>query len=314
MPGVYEKFVLACPAVGGQVKQLKSWLERLRGVRSFFLDDAETALATTISDIKSLIQEIGLSKYEELVFEKLYFETGLMNFHEDGTACDTFVIHLITKHPEHKRRIVEGVKPAYKVIFNEIVNNQGKTLERTALKNLIDSAIEDDSESNEPAINLDIHNWTFEKYERQADYAIDWSDKFDRDSRKVPNENEWNSVLIPELYSTRKLIAKEVSTRLIRLRGKNCLTTGVALGAAFPEIGGWRFEIPQPTEADLWHSGAVPELNYKLTVDDTIPIDSDGNSIAFLFNIKGNALRDVEAYIREQSIPASDVILDNRWY
>lgn len=308
MPGVYEKFVLACPAVGGQVKQLKSWLERLRGARSFFLDDAEIALATTISDIKSLIQELGLSEHEELIFEKLYFQSGLMNFHEDGTACDTFVMHLITKHPEHRRRIVEGVKPAYKALFNEIVNNQGKTLERTDLKSLIDSAIEDDPESNETAINLDIHNWTFEKYERQADYVINWSEKFDRDFRKVPSDAEWNNELIPELYATRKRIASEVSTRLIKLRGKNCLTTGVALGAAFPEIGGWRFEIPQPTEANLWHSGAVPELSYKLTVDEEIQIDPDGNSIAFLFNIKGNALRDVETFIKEKSIPVKAIL------
>ena len=60
------------------------------------------------------------------------------------------------------------------------------------------------------------------------------------------------------------------------------------MGAAFPQDGGWLFEIPQPPLPALWRSDAGPEAAYFLKSEET-SADIQGDSIAYVFNIKGNA-------------------------
>ena len=50
MPGVYEVFRLACPALSAQLRPIETGLARLRGAKPFYDDTAE-ALAATRDDV-----------------------------------------------------------------------------------------------------------------------------------------------------------------------------------------------------------------------------------------------------------------------
>jgi hypothetical protein len=115
------------------------------------------------------------------------------------------------------------------------------------------------------------------------------------------------SALLREVNAARGKTLDRVTIRLISLRGKNSLTTGIALGAVFPQNGGWVFEIPQPPLPAAWRSDAIPVAAYPLRVEETSG-DPSGDSIAYVFNIKGNALRDVRGYIADNSLPIKAVV------
>lgn len=305
MPDAYKRFTLACPSLGPEITKLKTGIERLRQGARFFAGD-QTALQDTLDDVKSCISKLGLGKYEQFVLDKLHFELGPVDYHHDGASCDAFIGSLL-KNPAYSGKLHDAVRPAYAALLQEVNAARGKTLDRMTLQRLIERALKDVAESSDPAINLDVHNWTFEKYDREADHVVDWSNFFERQTRKVPSTKVWNEKLLPELYALRKKLLLESDRRLIRLRGKNTLTTGLALGSVFSQNGGWVLEIPQPPLPAPWRSDAVPVTSYPLKMKETIE-DPRGDSIAFVFNIKGDALRDVREYITKSVLSVKAII------
>lgn len=306
MKGIYERFILACPSVGPLIQPLKNSLERLRNAQPFFRGAAAGSLRTTIREVKSRIRSLGLSSYQTLILDKVHFDVGLADFDDDKAACNNFAATLLD-NPEYKERLFHLIKPAYQPLFQEVTNHRGKMLNRLSLKRLIDAALESAGSIKESTIDLDIHNWTVGKYDRKPTYVIDWSTLFNRDQRIVPKQKTWNQNLIPELYALKRKLAL-ADARTIRLRGKISLTTGIALGAAFPQIDDWIFEILQPPQVRPWRSDAPPNRNYPLQLGREIPIDAGGNSIALVFSIKGSAVKDVADYIQGRSLPVKAIV------
>lgn len=305
MPDAYKRFTLACPLLGSEIVRLKIGLERLREGTAFFGGD-QAVLRDTLEDVKSRISKLGLASYEEFILDKLYFQLGPIDYHHDGASCDAFIGSLL-KNPAYSGKLHDAVRPAYSALLREVNAVRGKTLSRVTIERLIKKSLKDVAESSEAAINLDVHNWTFEKYDRAPDHVIDWSSLFKRETRRVPPMKKWNEKLLPELNAFKRKLLKETGTRLIRLQGKNTLTTGIALGSAFPQNGGWVFEIPQPPLPAPWRSDAVPVATYPLKADETLG-DPGGDSIAYVFNIKGNALRDVREYIANSRLPVKVIV------
>jgi len=233
-------------------------------------------------------------------------DLGPIDFHHDSASCDAFIVSLL-KNPVYSGKLHDAVRPAYSALLREVNAARGKTLDRLTIQRLIEQSLKDVGDSGESAVNIDVHNWTFEKYDREADHIIDWSPLFERETRKVPPAKEWNDKLVPELHTLKRRLLQETEVRLISLRGKNTLTTGFAIGTAFPQNGGWVFEIPQPPLPALWRSDAVPIAVYSLKAEETL-IDAGGDSIAYVFNIKGNALRDVRSYITESALQVKAIV------
>lgn len=131
-------------------------------------------------------------------------------------------------------------------------------------------------------------------------YELDWSSHFDRPTRKVPEVDVWTSNLIPQLLSTRQEIASSTSNRHIIFRGKCTLSTGFALGMAFPEIGNWSFELLQYSAT--WRSDLLRIKDYVIRYEEVDPahfgLDTGIDEIAVIFNITGDALNEVINYFK----------------
>jgi hypothetical protein len=106
--------------------------------------------------------------------------------------------------------------------------------------------------------------------------------------------------LLPELKTPRDKIQAERTERLIRFRGKCALSTGIALGAAFPAVGGWTFEIPQPPAKDPWRSDAGTTKVTDLLVE---LVDGGGTDLVLGLNIRGDGRDDIRSYINDTGNP-----------
>jgi hypothetical protein len=78
--------------------------------------------------------------------------------------------------------------------------------------------------------------------------------------------------------------------------------SGVALGATFPAVGGWTFEIPQRPAKQNWRSDAIPTQNYNLQTE-VSEGDPNGDDLVVGLNIRGDGRTDVMRYIESSGFP-----------
>ncbi len=189
------------------------------------------------------------------------------------------------------------VQPAFAELMRAIGANKGVTLERSQIEEILRSAVAK-GDHHEKAITIWLQNWTNETFDTPADYSLDWSAHFDRNSRprRVPSSETWDTELVPELIQLKKEILAKRTDREIRFRGKCALSTGIALGSVFPTVGGWTFEIPQPPSRTDWRSNATVTPDYELKVEITDG-GMHGEDLVLGLNIRGDGRRDVLDYV-----------------
>ena len=293
MPNTYKKFILACPSLAAKVQAVENGVSRFRNAQPFY-DDATNALNLTRADLDARLDKAGLKGYRDFIAEKVFIEIGHGDLHHDERALDMFVARLLA-HPEYAGKVRAMVQPAFAELLRAIGANKGKVLERDFFDKALKQYVAADL-STEKQITIWVQNWTSETFDVPADYALDWSKHFDRPTRKVPSEKAWNEDLLPELQALKTQILASHGERVIRYRGKCTLTTGIALGATFPAVGGWVFEVPQPPAKGAWRSDAVMTPGYKLQVE-RVDGSQTGDDLVIGLNIKGDGRKDVTDYV-----------------
>lgn len=292
-PDTYQCFTLVCPALTSTLRPIENGLARLRGAAAFYVDKPET-LAPTRQELDERLRKAGLGNYIDLIHAKVGFELGHGDMHHDSRAINHFISHLL-KHPEYADKLRAMVQPAFAEVMRVIGAKKGIVLERAEMEACLRAAVAAGI-TGEKKITLWLQNWTSESFDPPADYSLDWSSHFDRATRKVPSPETWNKELIPQLKALKKKILAETKERLIRFRGKCALSTGVAMGAVLPTVGGWAFEIPQPPSKDDWRSDTPPTIPYDLRVEVSEP-NPEGSDIVLGLNIRGDGRQDIMMYV-----------------
>jgi hypothetical protein len=300
MPGVYQSFTLACPALSSTVRPVEAALARFRGAKPFY-DDVPQALAATEQDLLERLRKTALEDYADFIRSKVFIEIGHGDLRHDDRAGELFISRLL-EHPEYADKIRAMVAPAFAEVIRAVSARRGVVMNRGELESILQAAVRAGS-SEPPSITLWVQNWTTESFDRAADYALDWSTHFDRSTRRVPSVNTWNTTLLPELHALHKRITVERKERLIHFRGKCALSTGLAIGATFPLVGGWTFEVPQPLSAANWRSDAALTANYEIQTE-TVEAAEVGTDLVLALNIKGDGRNDVKRYVETAGIRA----------
>jgi hypothetical protein len=298
-PDTYKCFTLVCPSLKSRLRPIENGLARLRGAAAFY-DDKPEALAPTKQELDERLRKAGLGDYLDLIHAKVRFELGHGDMHHDDRAINHFISHLLN-HPEFADKLRAMVQPAFAEVMRAIGAKKGFVLERTEIETLLQAAVAAGI-TGEKKITFWLQNWTSETLAPPADYSLDWSSHFERATRKVPSAETWNKELIPELFALKKKILGDRKERLIRFRGKCALSTGVAMGAVFPIVGGWAFEIPQPPSNDDWRSDTPPTIPYDPRVEVSEPYPQ-GSDIVLGLNIKGDGRQDIMKYVEGTGNP-----------
>lgn len=156
------------------------------------------------------------------------------------------------------------------------------------------------SREDAPAVSLWIHGWARRVWEQPPTEELDWTPQFDRDTRTVPSESVWRDALLPSLLAVRQRLSRRPDGALIDLRGKLPLSTVLAVGFHFPEVGGYRFRVEQPTRGEtfLWRSDAKPSSRrLRVTGHEG---DADATGLVVVFQMTGDARADVERFVAER--------------
>lgn len=293
LPGVYRCFTLVSPSLSPKLRPIESALARFRNAQPFYDDPASTA--PTKQDVDDRLRSVGLDDDAiPFLHACVSFEIGHGDLQHDERAAETFVARVL-KHPDYADRPLAAVQPAFAELLRTLQAKRGQVLSRADIDQMLRSAVATLA-PREKGATLWMQNWTRETFDLPADYTIDWSQHFDRSTRRVPPPEVWNNDFMAELKALREKIQSERPERLIRFRGKCPLSSGIALGATFPAVGGWIFEIPQPPAKELWRSDALPSEDYKLTVEFS---DDGGSDLVLGLNIRGDGREDIRRYITD---------------
>jgi len=293
LPDTYKCFILVCPSLSPTIRSIETGLARFRGAKPFY-DDSPDALAPTKQELDSRLREAGLDAYIEFIHAKVNLDVGHSDMHHDDRALGQFVNNLLS-HPDYAERVRAVVLPAFAETLRMIGARKGSVIERAEIEKLLRDSVAA-AIAGEKKVTLWLQNWTSETFDIPADYALDWSQHFDRPTRKVPPPEIWDGQLIPELNALKKKILSERKERLIRFRGKCTLSSGVALGAVFPTVGGWAFEIPQPPSKNDWRSDTPPTNPYDVRVEVT-EANAQGSDVVLGLNIRGDGRQDIVKYV-----------------
>jgi hypothetical protein len=295
MPGVYRKFTLACPSLSAQLRPVETGLARLRGAAPFYVD-VSSALTATKEELAGRMRKHGLTEEQiKFVQDKVAIDVGHGDLAHDERALELFVARLLS-HPEFASKIRAMVEPAYSELLRQVSASKGIARDKGFLDSILKAAVSGRL-LQEASVTLWLHNWTKEEFDPPPDYVLDWTANFDRATRRVPSADIWNSDLVPQLATLRQQIMTAGAVRTIRLRGRCALSTGVAIGATFPAVGGWTFEIPQPPDREHWRSDTIPTSAYPLQVE-IIEEKKDGTDLVVGLNIRGDGRQDVVSYIQ----------------
>jgi hypothetical protein len=299
LPNTYKCFNLVCPSLSPTLRSIETGLARFRGAKAFY-DDKPEVLAPTKEELDQRLRDAGLGDYIDFIYAKVYIDVGHGDMHHDERAINHFISRLLN-HPNYADKLRAMVQPAFAEMMRAIGAKKGVVLERVEIETLLRAAVAAGI-AGEKKTTLWLQNWTNEAFDPPADYALDWSSYFDRPTRKVPSPETWNKELIPQLDTVKKKLQLERKERLIRFRGKCALSTGVALGAVFPTVAGWAFEIPQPPSKEDWRSDAPPTSPYDLNVE-VVEGAQDETDIVLGLNIKGDGRQDIVKYVESTGKP-----------
>jgi SMODS-associated and fused to various effectors sensor domain/Cap4 dsDNA endonuclease len=294
MPGVYKCFTLVCPSLSAKLQASETGLARFRNAKPFY-DDVVNALVPTKDELDKRLSKLGLNGGDiDFIHTKFSFEIGHGDLHHDDRAIDLFVGRLL-KHPEYAGKIRAMVQPAFAELLRAIQGKKGAVLGRSDVEQILRAAVASGS-PDEKSITVWIQNWTRETFDVPADYSLDWSQHFDRSSRRVPSPDLWKTELLSQLNSLKEKMIAARAERVIRFRGKCALSTGVALGATFPGVGGWIFEIPQPPAKEAWRSDAKATSPNDFQVELADGSDA-GTDLVLGLNIRGDGREDIRRFV-----------------
>lgn len=307
---VYRTFYLACPGLSRDIVTLNNKLERYRNIKKLFSDSDRKALKSTEAELKKSIAKLKLKKYYSFILNHVQIDLGKLDF-GDNTVCKHQFVSYLIQHPKYQKKVFEILSNAYSHLIEQIFSNRGGVFTVQQLSKLIDDAIVGKKAAFKANV-IHIYNWEKGVYEPKANTSVDWSNYFDRTTKKVPDSQTWNNVLIPELVSIKNKLVGKTALRHIIFRGKCALSTGVAMGMIFPEIGNWTFELLQPPQVQPWRSDAERIIKYKPLYSEINPpalgIKSKGDDLAVVFNITGKALNDVAEYFKSTATPLKKII------
>jgi len=189
-------------------------------------------------------------------------------------------------------------RQAYEALIAKVHHSRRRPLGRSEIESLLDARIAlVERPAHEAASVIHLHNWSVELFDGPADCSLDWSQHFERSTRKVPPQRVWQGELLPELDATERELARSGMPRLLRLRASACLSSGLAFGRCFAEVAGYVVELQQ--KGQVWRSDAQPEDGYEVHATVQDGNDRACEDMLVAIGITTDLWRDVARYVEE---------------
>ncbi|WP_412026484.1 SAVED domain-containing protein [Deinococcus yunweiensis] len=254
-----RRFIVVGGGLHDDVKAFQRALARLRGAA--VMHEGSATEAATLADLQALVTDLKLPVTAGWALEHLDIEDSehVRTWPNSAASLlNDFVGQTLSLEGfEHALR--PGLVRAYQAVQAHVVNNFGVTLSREDMLDVVRRAMADfrgQTQAEGLGIFFDVWGDPDAQARLAHDAVIDWREHFDRETRLVPPVETWTQVLQPELAELQRRFRASGTNRHVTIRGQAPLSVGLAVGAAFSAVKGYRLTIEQ--RGALWASDAAP--------------------------------------------------------
>lgn len=300
-PDTYKEFSLVSVGLSQYPLRLVEALGRYREASPFYNKGKDKTIKDTKESLKKLAEKVGVDSHLNFLIDKVYFDTDLSGLKQKEQLANIFVGSIL-KVPRYHEMFRKALEPSFNELCVLVNTSAGKTIERKTLELVIDKSLQKfRDEIKKSGLLVRMYHWENEPLEVSLphDILLDWSNFFERKTRKIPDSSVWEQKLLPELQETQKGIRKTNLKRLIKFEGSSCLSAGIAFGWAFPEVAQYVIELNQ--RGDIWRSDVNVSKKKSLSQKQVV-MDEKASDLLVLFSISADVEPKVNKFIKDKNL------------
>lgn len=253
---------------------------------------------------KELAAHLGSSDSDlHAFFNCLHLNLGFSSINAlEERVSERMRSHNLRCDPEARTIGIDRVKEWIEIGKGKLKIDRSVLLDTIAKSNLWAAAAE------EPKTAVWIHGWLKDSYGGNVTTEIDWTSYFDRDTRRIPSQDEWTNVLAPALkrLKSQLLAMPNAEGKFVDIRGKLSLTALLAIGHHLPCVGGFRLRWEQAgPKTELW-DGSATASNLDLSVSEA-ELDPKNADTLFVLSITGDGMSDVLDFQHKSGLPVGRI-------
>jgi hypothetical protein len=300
--GTYSKFILACRSLGSGAESLRQSIEELQGAYPIY-SPGDKILVATEQDIQERAKRIGLDISIDFLRQKVFFDTDLGDMKTDERLCEQFIGSIVRRIPKWAMVGGLGLSTAYRDIAHLINISIRQTCSRNLFEQRIQQAIDTSPIRLErEGVAIRLYHWEDPSFDlsQKWDVLLDWSEHFDRASRKVPDLTVWRDRLIPALEVAQKRVRASTNSKHILFRPSACLSAVFALGWAFSEVKGYTFEVQQGPA--IWITDVQPLNKRHLVLSEDTSLDHSSKNLCVEFSQQTKVKPKIDKFVEKTHI------------
>ncbi len=249
------RFVLVSGGLHKDVKAVRLALARLRGAEA--MHGGTATEAATVTQLQEKVTDLDLPVTAEWLHEHVDIEDSehIRTYPNSPRSLLNDFVGQTQSLPGFENTLRPALVQAYESLQAFISNNPGQTLAREDILDVIRRAVDESNRMTQAeglGIFLDVWGDPNAEARLAHDAVIDWRDHFDRKTRRVSTVKTWAETLLPDLDEVQRRFRDSGTNRRVIVRGNAPLSVGLAVGAAFSAVKGYRLTVEQ--RGELWAS------------------------------------------------------------
>lgn len=302
------RFVLGCCGIGQDIAALWRRILEFRGASKSL---SEGQLKTTKRLIIAECRRLGISNFTDLMFEKLTIDADHADL-RGGPApalAERFRGKFIrlALYRNEAASVIDELLTKLALLVNQSIR---VGITRPELERLIISELAKSAKG--PAFVVYLHGWSVQAYGTAADAVINWTDRFDRSTLKIPSPTVWKTKLLPELKAVRERCVGE-NKRNVWLFSKAPLSAGLAFGYVFSAAEGYNIRIEQPTPGSsdalqYWQTDDLVDPKLRVHTEQAAGQAGNAEDIGVAIGVTGDPRPNVETFLANSGLDLKAIV------
>ena len=303
-PGTFTKFVVVAKGFSEDILRLRYLLERVRGAATIYENTATAA--ETLADLHAVMTKLDLAVDSSWPLEKVELEDSahIRTWPDSRAGAVNEFAGALADLPAYAKTLKPALARAFDTVRAHLADNTARALHRDALLGVIQKTVHDfQAEVEQAGLSVFVDHWGDPTYlaRLEHDVLFDWRLHFDRDTRRVPLPEVWDTEFVPELRKTERQLRAMQAARQVHVRGGGTLSMGIVLGQTFSKVKGYEVAIQQGSER--WSSAAVPAIQTVLSTGSGLTLeDNAGDGLCLEINASRVVGNKVRAFAQAQGI------------
>lgn len=308
-PGTFFRFELVAKGFSSDILTLRNLLKRLRGAAPMY--SGTKTEADTLTDLREAMNGLGLQVEPAWLLNKVYLEDSahIRTWPEHRHGALNEFAGALADLPEYGKTLKPALARAFDPLRSHVADNTAQVLHRADLLRVIQKTVFDfQDEVGQSGLAVFVDHWGDPTYQAslEHDVLVDWRTHFDRETRRVPPPEVWDSEIVPELQEIERRLRAVQVARQVNIRGGGTLSMGVVLGQTFSGVKGYEVTVQQGPE--LWRSSATAAEESIMTAGSGVVMEDPlGDGLC----LEINAARIVGSKVRDYQL-AQGVIFQGR--